>query len=92
MTRTKTKKPAGTIKRAAPIPARAKERLRPRALDGLVLGYMARHQDKGPFGPGVIAKGLEKSAGAVANSLVRLTRDERVREVGERPLRYSLPA
>lgn len=93
MTTTKTKKPTRKKKaHAAPIPATAKERLRPGALDGLVLDYMARHRDSGPFGPGMIAKGLEKSAGAVANSLVRLTRDERVREVGERPLRYSLPA
>jgi hypothetical protein len=57
-----------------------------------VLDYMAHNQDSGPFGPGTIAKALEKSAGAVANSLVRLARDERVREVGEHPLRYSLPA
>lgn len=68
--------------------AKAGERLRPGALDGLVLDYMARHEDNGPFGPGMIAKALSRSSGAVANSLVRLARDQRVREVGERPLRY----
>lgn len=92
MTRTKTKRPAGKMRDAAPVPATARERLHPGALDGLVLDYMARHQDSGPVGPGAIAKGLEKSAGAVANSLVRLARDERVREVGERPLHYTLTA
>lgn len=93
MPRTKTKRPAREKKtHAAPIPATVGKRLHPGALDGLVLDYMARHQDSGPFGPGAIAKGVEKSAGAVANSLVRLARNERVREVGERPLRYTLTA
>jgi len=67
----------------------AGERLRPGALDGLVLDYMTRHEDNGPFGPGMIAKALSRSSGAVANSLVRLARSNQVRQVGERPLRYS---
>jgi len=71
--------------------AKAGERLRPGTLDGLVLDYMARHEDSGPFGQGMIAKALGRGAGATANSLVRLARDERVREVDERPLRYSFP-
>jgi len=106
MTNTKTKRSAGqAVKKTRAVQARtaraarspagagrakAGERLRPGALDGLVIDYMARHEDSGPFGPGAIAKGLEKSAGSVSNSLVRLARDRRVREVCEHPLRYSL--
>ena len=73
-------------------PKAAGERLRPGALDGLVLAYMSDHEDDGPFGPGMIAKALQRSAGAVANGLVRLARDNKVRQVGERPLRYETAA
>jgi hypothetical protein len=64
------------------------ERLRPGGLDRLVVAYLREHAEEGPFGPSGVAKGLGRSSGAVANSLARLTRDERVRQVGERPRRY----
>ena len=70
----------------------AGERLRPGALDGLVLAYMSGHEDDGPFGPGMIAKALQRSSGAIANSLVRLARSNEVRQVGEHPLRYETAA
>lgn len=62
-------------------------RLRPGELDGLVLDYLKKHSRE-PLGPSAVAKSLQRSSGAVANSLARLTRDERVRQVGERPRRY----
>ncbi len=62
-------------------------RLRPGELDGLVLDYLRKHSRE-PLGPSAVAKSLQRSSGAVANSLARLTRDERVRQVGERPRRY----
>lgn len=49
-----------------------------------------REHDNGPLGPGMIGKAIGKSSGVVANCLVRLACDERVRQVSERPVRYSL--
>jgi hypothetical protein len=46
-------------------------RLRPGELDGLVLGYLSEHKEGGPLTPSAIAKGLERSSGAVANCLAR---------------------
>jgi hypothetical protein len=71
-------------------PKAAGERLRPGALDGLVLSYMTSHKDTGPFGPGMIAKALGHSAGAVSNCITRLTKAKQVRQVSESPRRYSL--
>jgi hypothetical protein len=57
-----------------------------------VLAYLKRNARSGPHGPTTIAKALERSSGAVGNCLVRLTRDNRTREVSEKPRRYSLAA
>lgn len=69
--------------------AKAK-RLRPGQLDGLVLTYLAKHKDEGPLTATSIAKGLGRSAGAVANCLTRLAKDKRVRLAKKRPRAYAL--
>lgn len=69
--------------------AKALRRLGPGELDGLVLSYLCKHEGKGPLSAPAIAKGLGgRSAGAVANCLVRLTRQRKVRRVDDRPRRY----
>jgi hypothetical protein len=67
------------------------KRLAPGALADLVLAYMREHADALPLGPGPIAKGLDRSAGAVANSLERLAdADGPVRRAGKKPRLYDL--
>lgn len=53
------------------------KRLRPGELDGLVLAYLAEHKDDGPLTATAIGRGIERSAGAVANCLARLERKRR---------------
>jgi len=84
----KAKTPA--TKAAAGKPAA--ERLKPGELDGLVMAYLKRSADSAPHGPTAIARALNRSSGAVGNCLVRLTLNQQVREVSERPRRYSLAA
>lgn len=69
--------------------AKAK-RLRPGELDGLALAYLAEHKGEGPLTPTAIGKGIERSAGAVANCLARLTKDGKVRQAKKRPRTYVL--
>jgi hypothetical protein len=83
-----TKKPAA----AAGASATAADRLKPGQLEPLVLAYLKKNAKSGPHGPTAIAKALERSSGAVGNCLVRLTREEQVREVSEKPRRYTLAA
>jgi hypothetical protein len=64
--------------------AKAK-RLRPGELDGLVLSYLAAHKDDGPLTATAIGKGIERSAGAVANCLARLAKEKRVRQAKKHP-------
>jgi predicted transcriptional regulator len=66
------------------------EKLKPGQLDGLVLTFLKENADSSPHGPGAVAKALGRSGGAVQNCLVRLARAKQVREVSERPRRYSL--
>ena len=73
-------------------PKAAEERLKPGQLDGLVLAFLKKNTDSGPHGPTAVAKALNRSSGAVGNCLVRLTRERQVREISERPRRYSLAA
>lgn len=73
-------------------PTAPDDRLKPGQLDGLVLAYLKKNADSGPHGPTTVAKALDRSSGAVGNCLVRLTRTKRVREVSEKPRRYSLAA
>jgi len=58
------------------VSAAKAKRLRPGELDGLVLAYLAEHKGDGPLTATAIGKGIERSAGAVANCLVRLAKDK----------------
>ena len=46
-----------------------RDRLAPGELDKLVLGYMRRHKKDAPHTASAVAKGVERSSGAVANCL-----------------------
>lgn len=70
--------------------AKAKKRLRPGELDGLVLAYMGKHADDVPLTATTIGKGLDRSVGAVANCLARLTEAGKVRQAKKRPRAYAL--
>ncbi len=61
------------------------KRLRPGELDGLVLSYLAEHNGDGPLTATAIGKGIERSAGAVANCLARLAKEKKVRQAKKRP-------
>jgi predicted transcriptional regulator len=65
------------------------KRLRPGELDGLVLAYLGEHEN-GPLTATAIGKGIQRSAGAVANCLARLAKDGRVRQAKKRPRTYVL--
>ncbi len=66
-------------------------RLRPGELDKLVLGYLRKHKEDGPVTASAIGKGIERSSGAVANCLERLTKRKAVRRVKKSPRTYALP-
>lgn len=66
------------------------QRLRPGELDGRVLNYMRRHRDDGQLTASAISKGIERSAGAIANCLARLAKEKKVREAKKRPRAYVL--
>jgi hypothetical protein len=65
-------------------------RLRPGELDGLVIAYMRRHGKVGPLTASAIAKGIERSSGATANCLGRLTKEKKARQVKRKPRSYAL--
>jgi hypothetical protein len=67
--------------------AKAK-RLRPGELDGLVLSYLTEHKDDGPLTATAIAKGIERSAGAVSNCLGRLAKEQKVHQSKRKPRAY----
>lgn len=69
--------------------AKAK-RLRPGELDGLVLSFLAEDKGDRPLTATAISKGIERSAGAVANCLARLAKDGKVRQAKKRPRSYVL--
>jgi hypothetical protein len=70
--------------------AKKGKRLHPGELDGQVLAYMRRHKNDGPLTASAIGKGIERSAGAIANCLARLTKDRKVRRAKRRPRAYVL--
>ena len=70
--------------------AAKRKRLRPGELDGLVLAYLAEHEDDGPLTATAIGKEIGRSAGAVANCLGRLAKDKKVRQAKKRPRGYVL--
>ena len=67
-------------------------RLGPGELDKLVLGYMRRRKKEAPHSPSAVAKGINRSSGAVANCLDRLAAVEKVRLAAKKPRRYELTA
>lgn len=69
---------------------KAKKRLRPGELDGLVLSYMRKHADDAPLTATAIGKGLSRSPGAVANCLARLASAGKLRQAKRRPRAYAL--
>ncbi len=70
--------------------AKKGKRLHPGELDGQVLAYMRRHKNDGPLTASAIGKGIERSAGAIANCLARLAKDGKVRQAKKRPRAYVL--
>ena len=66
-------------------------RLKPGELEPLVLDFLRKNAD-GSHSPTAVAKGLERSSGAVGNCLDRLTEAKKVQQVGDKPRRYSLAA
>jgi hypothetical protein len=66
------------------------KRLRPGELDGLVLSYICKHEGEMPLSASAIAKGIEKSSGAVANCLARLAKAKKVRLAKKTPRAYDL--
>lgn len=77
-------------KRPAKKAAAKGKRLRPGALDGLVLDYMRKHQDELPLTASAIGKGIERSSGAVANCLARLAKRREARQAKRKPRAYDL--
>lgn len=66
------------------------KRLRPGELDKLVLAYMRKHRDGEPLTASAIGKGIKRSSGAVANCLVRLAKEKKVRQAKRKPRSYVL--
>ncbi len=85
-------KPPETTEASAAASASVDRRLKAGGLEPLVLDYLEQHADSGPHGPTAIAKALERSSGAVGNCLERLTGAKKVRQVSDKPRRYSKAA
>lgn len=88
-TKQQNKKGAGKAATKAPS-AGKKGRLGPGELDKLVLAYIRKHKKDAPHSPSAIAKGIERSSGAVANCLGRLDGQRKVRLVKSKPREYEL--
>lgn len=67
-----------------------KNRLGPGELDKLVLAHMRQRKGEAPHTASAIGKTIERSSGAVANCLVRLEKQEKVRLVKPKPRSYAL--
>jgi hypothetical protein len=67
-----------------------RKRLGPGELDALVLAYMRGHEQDWPLTAGVIGKGIGRSSGAIANCLVRLTKQKLVRQAKRKPRAFDL--
>lgn len=81
--------PAGKPSKAGSAGAK-NGRLGPGELDKLVLGHMRKHKGDGPHTASAIGKAIERSSGAVANCLVRLEKQEKVRLAKTKPREYEL--
>ena len=66
------------------------DRLKAGGLDPIVLAYLKANADSAPHAPTTVAKALERSSGAVGNCLVRLADAKKVKQVSDKPRRYSL--
>ncbi len=66
----------------------AHKRLRRGELDGLVVSYLYKHEKDGPLTPTTVAKGIDRSAGAVSNCLARLAKAKKVRLAKKAPRAY----
>lgn len=84
------KKPATKRSPKSASKGTKQQRLGPGELDKLVLGYMRRHKKDAPHTPSAVAKGIERSSGAVANCLGRQEKQKKVRLVNAKPRRYEL--
>ncbi|HXR30188.1 MAG TPA: hypothetical protein VN752_03500 [Solirubrobacterales bacterium] len=69
---------------------KAKKRLRPGELNGLVLAHMRKRRGDGPLTASAIGKGIGRSSGAVANCLARLAKDKALRQAKRKPRAYAL--
>lgn len=65
-------------------------RLGPGGLDKLVLDHMRKHKGDAPQTASAIGKVIERSSGAVANCLVRLEKQGKVRLAKPKPRSYEL--
>jgi DNA-binding MarR family transcriptional regulator len=59
------------------------------ALGGLILAFLAARPDES-FGPSSLGKALERSAGAVSNSLAAMAERGEVELVSDKPRRYRI--
>jgi hypothetical protein len=86
----RAKRAPGKPKAKSATPAKGKERLRPGQLDGLVLSHMRERESELPLSPSGVAKGIDRSSGAVANCLARLAKAKQVRLARKAPRAYDL--
>lgn len=88
------KKPVGQRRSGKPkkaaSPGSKNGRLGPGELDKLVLGQMRRHKGDAPQTASAIGKAIERSSDAVANCLVRLEKQGKVRLAKPKPRSYEL--
>jgi hypothetical protein len=88
--RTSEGKPIGNPSRKAASARPKGGRLGPGELDKLVLGHMRQHKGKAPHTASAIAKSIKRSAGAIANCLARLEKQEKARLARPKPRSYEL--
>ncbi len=78
------------------MPVKAKDkspaegRLSPGELDGLVLAHLRKRKDDGPLTVSAVAKGIDRSSGAVANCLARLKKAGEVRQAKKAPRAFVI--
>lgn len=92
--RSPAKSKAAKPKAAKPKNRGGAKRLAPGELDGLVIAYMREREEALPLGASAVAKGIERSSGAVGNCLERQAKadDSPVRRVQDKPRTYDLKA
>lgn len=68
----------------------AKDRLSPGELDGLVLDHLRNQKNDGPLTASAVAKGIDRSSGAVANCLARLAKVKKIRQAKRSPRAFVI--